>query len=98
MIELYGMSSPNVLKITIMLHEAGLPYQMHHVGVFEGDQFRPSFMALNPNSKVPVLVDHAGPTGGSHTVFESGAILLYLAEKTGVGLASEPLARSRQIQ
>ena len=98
MIELYGMSSPNVLKITIMLHEAALPYQLHHVGVFEGDQFLPTFKALNPNSKVPVLVDHGGPAGASHTVFESGAILLYLAEKTAVGLASEPLARSRQMQ
>jgi GST-like protein len=98
MIELYGMSSPNVVKITIMLHEVGLPYEMHHVGVFEGQQFTPSFKALNPNSKVPVIVDHASIQGGRHTVFESGAILLYLAEKTGVGLAKDPLARSRQIQ
>ena len=98
MMELYGMSSPNVVKITIMLHEAGLPYEMHHISVFEGDQFRPAFKALNPNSKVPVLVDHSSVGGGSHTVFESGAILLYLAEKTGDGLSSDPLARSRQIQ
>lgn len=82
MIELYGMTSPNVGKILIMLEELAIPYRLHYVNVFEGEQFTPSFLALNPLAKVPVVVD--SDTGGnSQVVFESGAILIYLAELHG---------------
>jgi GST-like protein len=80
-IDLYGMTSPNVVKIVLMLEELELPYQFHWVSVWRGDQFTPELVRLNPNCKVPVIVDPDGPGGKSCTVFESGAILLYLAEK-----------------
>lgn len=83
MIEVYGMSSPNVVKITIMLEELGLPYRAHHVNVFAGEQHTPQFLKISPNNKVPVIVDADGPGGAPLPVFESGAILIYLAEKTG---------------
>jgi GSH-dependent disulfide-bond oxidoreductase len=81
-IDLYGMTSPNVLKVVLMLEETELPYRFHWVNVWKGEQFRPEFMRLNPNCKVPVIVDEDGP-GGVFTLCESGAILMYLAEKTG---------------
>jgi GST-like protein len=80
-IQLYGMTSPNVVKIVLMLEELELPYQFHWVSVWRGDQFAPEFLRLNPNCKVPVIVDEDGPGGKPCTVFESGAILMYLAEK-----------------
>jgi GSH-dependent disulfide-bond oxidoreductase len=98
MVDLYGMSSPNVVKITIMLEEAELAYRQHYVNVFAGDQYSPQFLAINPNSKVPVIVDHDGPGGAPLPVFESGAILLYLAEKTGRLLPTDPAKRSMAIQ
>ena len=79
MIELYGMSSPNVRKVLIALEEIGLPYSMQHVAVFRGQQFEESFLALNPMAKVPVIRDPDGPAG-EVPIFESGAILIYLAE------------------
>lgn len=94
MIDLYGMCSPNVTKVTIMLEEAGLPYRTHHVNVAAGGQYEPAFLRMNPNNKVPVIVDDDGPGGGPFTVFESGAILLYLARKTGKLLSQAPAARS----
>src|SRR5690242_659919 len=98
MIELHGSGSPNVLKVVYMLSETGLPWQFRPVDVHAGEQHTPEFRALNPNAKVPVLVDPDGPGGGRHVVFESGAILLYLAEKTGVLWPAEPAARSRVQQ
>jgi GST-like protein len=98
MIDLYGMSSPNVVKITIMLEECGLPYRHRYVNVFEGQQWSPEFLAIGPNNKVPVIVDDDGPGGTVHSVFESGAILLYLAGKTGRLLPADPLARSIATQ
>lgn len=98
MIELYGMTSPNVRKIFFMLEECALPYRFHHVRVFEGEQFRPEFVGLNPNSKVPVIVDADGPGGKPYTVFESGAILFYLAEKTGRFLPAAGAARFDVMQ
>ncbi|MBU6265899.1 MAG: glutathione S-transferase N-terminal domain-containing protein [Sphingomonadales bacterium] len=86
-IELYGMSSPNVRKVLIALEEMALPYRVIHVPVFRGAQFRPEFLALNPMAKVPVLVDAGGPAAGGpaagEPLFESGAILVYLAEAYG---------------
>lgn len=82
MIDLYGMSSPNVHKVSIMLEELDLPYNFRYVNVAGGAQFEPDFVALNPLSRVPVIVDSQGPDGRPYTVFESGAILYYLAMKT----------------
>jgi GST-like protein len=83
MIDVYGMSSPNVVKITIMLEEVGLPYRQHHVNVFAGDQYDAEFLKISPNNKVPAIVDAHGAQGRPLAVFESGAILIYLAEKSG---------------
>lgn len=82
MIELYGMSSPNVRKVLIALEEIGLEYAVHHVSVFRGRQFEDDFLSLNPMAKVPVLIDRDGPAG-EMPIFESGAILVYLAEQYG---------------
>ncbi len=97
-IELYGMTSPNVVKVILMLEEIELPYQFHWVSVWRGDQFAPDFVRLNPNSKVPVIVDSDGPGGKPYTVFESGAILMYLAEKSGRLLPREGAARHDCLQ
>ena len=83
MIDFYALTSPNVQKIYIMLEECGLPYQEHFVDVWKGDQFKPEFLKLNPNGRIPVIVDREGPGGKPFTVFESGAILLYLGREDG---------------
>ncbi len=83
MIDLYTWTTPNGHKIHIALEELGLPYTVHGIDIGKGDQFVPAFLALNLNHRIPVIVDHDGPGGGPYTVFESGAILIYLAEKTG---------------
>ncbi len=98
MITLYGMGSPNVVKIYIALEELALPFTVHPVDVFSGKQFDDAFLTLNPNAKVPVIVDPDGPGGKPYTVFESGAILLYLAEKTGKLLPKEMAAKYDAIQ
>src|SRR5579863_10165158 len=84
MIDVYGMSTPNAVKITIMLEELGLPYRQHHVNVFAGEQHAGEFLRISPNNKVPAIVDRDGPDGTALPVFESGAILIYLAEKSGL--------------
>lgn len=89
MIDLYASTTPNVLKVTLMLEECGLDYRMLPINVWKGEQFAPDFVALNPNAKVPVIVDHDGPV----TVFESIAILFYLAEKCGHLLPASGRAR-----
>ena len=83
MIDLYYWPTPNGWKITILLEELGLDYNVIVVDILKGDQYKPEFIALNPNSKIPVLVDSDGADGKPVTLFESGAIMLYLAEKTG---------------
>jgi len=98
MITLYGMGSPNVVKVYIALEELGLPYTVAPVDVFTGKQFDAAFLKLNPNAKVPVIVDPEGPGGKPYTCFESGAILLYLAEKTGKLLPADKAARFDAIQ
>jgi GST-like protein len=98
MIDVYGMSSPNVLKITIALEELALAYRQHYVNVFGREQYGAQFLAISPLAKVPVIVDEDGPGGRPHSVFESGAILLYLAEKTGRLLPHDAAARSTAIQ
>ena len=83
MIDLYALTSPNVQKIYIMLEETKLPYKEHFVDVWKGEQYAPDFIKINPNSKIPAIVDHEGPGGKPYTVVEFGAILMYLAEKSG---------------
>ena len=98
MIDLYGISSPNVLKVLIMLEETGLTYDLHRIDIWAAEQFTEEFKALNPNSKVPVIVDHDGPGGEPVTIFESGAILFYLAEKAQAFLPGDPKERYATMQ
>jgi GST-like protein len=98
MIDFYALTSPNVQKVYMMLEECGLPYREIFVDVWKGDQFQPEFLNINPNNKIPAIVDHEGPGGKPYTVFESGAILLYLAEKTGKLLPQEAARRYDVIQ
>ena len=98
MIDLYAMGSPNVVKIYLALEEMGLPYTVKPVDVFGGSQFDAEFRKLNPSAKVPVIVDHEGPGNKPYTVFESGAILLYLAQKSGQFLPQDPVKRFDAIQ
>ena len=86
MIELYTHATPNGHKVSIALEELSLPYRLHLVDIVGGEQLRPAFLAINPNNKIPAIVDPAGPDGQPITVWESGAILIYLAEKTGSAL------------
>jgi GST-like protein len=92
MIELFTAATPNGQKIHIMLGECGLPYNEHWVDIDAGDQFKPEYLAISPNNKIPALVDSDGPDGKPISLFESGAILVYLAEKTGMFLPTEPEA------
>ncbi len=94
MIDLYTAATPNGYKPAIMLEEIGLPYTVHKIELSHGEQFKPEYVVLNPNSKIPTIVDREN----SITVFESGAILLYLAEKTGQLLPREPKARHHVIE
>ena len=89
MIDFYALTSPNVQKIYIMLEETKLPYKEHFVDVWKGEQYDPDFIKINPNSKIPAIVDSDGPGGKPYTVFESGAILMYLAEKSGKFLPTD---------
>jgi GST-like protein len=98
MIDFYALTSPNVQKIYIMLEECALPYKEHFVDVWKGDQYAPEFSKINPNNKIPAIVDSDGPDGKPYTVIESGAILLYLAEKTGKLLPKDPAKRYDAIQ
>ena len=96
MIDFYALTSPNVQKIYIMLEECGLPYTEHFVDVWKGDQFKPEYLKINPNNKIPAIVDRDGPGGKPYTVFESGAILMYLAEKTGKFMPKDMAATLRR--
>jgi GST-like protein len=92
-IDLYYWPTPNGWKITIMLEECGLPYTIHPVNIGKGDQFKPEFLAISPNNKMPAIVDHDGPGGQPISVFESGAILQYLGRKTGKFYPQDERAR-----
>jgi len=81
MIDVYSAATPNGHKIHIMLEECSMPYRVHHVNIGEGDQFKPDFLAISPNNKIPAIVDADGPDGKPISLFESGAILIYLASK-----------------
>jgi GST-like protein len=97
MIELYYFPSPNGLKVAIMLEECGLPYQVHPVNILRGEQFASAYLAINPNNKIPAIVDPDAP-GGPLPVFESGAVLLYLAEQTGRFLPPDSRGRYEALQ
>lgn len=98
MIVLYGMSSPNVQKVHILLEELGVPYRIQRIDVWRGEHFDPAFLALNPMAKVPVITDEDGPGGKAITIFESGAILIYLAEKTSRFLPANGAGRYDVLQ
>ncbi len=99
MIDLHYWTTPNGHKVTIFLEEAGLPYRIVPVNISKGDQFKPDFLAISPNNRIPAIVDHEPVGGGAPiSVFESGAILLYLAEKTRRFLPADPLGRVEVTQ
>ena len=98
MIDLYTWTTPNGRKVSIMLEECGLPYKTHAIHIGKDEQFTPGFVAINPNSKIPAIIDSEGDDGKPLSIFESGAILIYLAEKTGQFLAKNGRARSDALQ
>jgi len=98
MIDLYTWDTPNGRKVHIALEELELQYTVHRVNLGSGEQHSPGYLEINPNNKIPAIVDLDGPSGRSAPVFESGAILLYLAEKTGRLIPVDPIRRSQAIQ
>ena len=98
MIDFYALTSPNVQKIYLMLEETKLPYKEHFVDVWKGDQYDPGFLKINPNAKIPAIVDHDGPGGKPITIIESGAILMYLAEKTGQFMPKDTAKKYEVLQ
>ena len=97
-LQLYSLPTPNGVKVSIMLEETGLPYEAHRVDFQTDDQLSPEFLSLNPNNKIPAIIDPNGPGGKPLALFESGAILLYLAEKTGKFLPADAAGRYETIQ
>lgn len=97
-IQLYSLPTPNGVKVSIMLEECGLPYEAHKVDFAGNEQFSPEFLSLNPNNKIPAIIDPQGPQGQPMGLWETGAILVYLADKTGRFLAHEGVARYHTIQ
>src|SRR3712207_6162783 len=97
-IQLYSLPTPNGVKVSAMLEETGLPYEAHLVRFDTNDQFTPEFLSLNPNNKIPAILDPDGPGGKPLALWESGAILLYLAEKSGRFLPQDPARRWETIQ
>lgn len=98
MIEVYSWPTPNGDKVHIALEELGLDYEVHPIDIGAGDQFTPEFLAVSPNNKIPAIVDRDGPGGQPLALFESGAILWYLAEKTGRLLPPDPVGRLRTME
>ena len=97
-LQLYSMPTPNGVKVSIMLEETGLPYEPHRVSFDHNDQTSPEFLSLNPNNKIPAIIDPNGPDGKPLPLFESGAILVYLAEKTGKFMAKDAAGRYETLQ
>jgi len=98
MIDVYSWATPNGHKVHIMLEECGLPYRVHAINIGSGDQFAPQFLAISPNNKIPAIVDADGPDGKPISMFESGAILLYLAAKTGRFLPEDTRGKYEVLQ
>ncbi|MCI2394085.1 glutathione S-transferase N-terminal domain-containing protein [Aliiroseovarius sediminis] len=97
-IQLYSLPTPNGVKVSAMLEETGLPYEAHLVSFATNDQFTPEFLSLNPNNKIPAIIDPDGPGGRPLPLWESGAILIYLAEKTGKFIPQDPTERAEVMQ
>jgi GST-like protein len=97
-LQLYSVPTPNGVKVSIMLEETGLPYEAHRVALDRNEQLSPEFLSLSPNNKIPAILDPDGPGGRPYALFESGAILLYLAEKTGRFIPADAAGRYDAIQ
>ncbi|HZY32276.1 MAG TPA: glutathione S-transferase N-terminal domain-containing protein [Rhodanobacter sp.] len=97
-IQLYSLNTPNGVKVSIMLEETGLPYEPHLVDIMQDESHTAEFLALNPNGKIPAIIDPHGPGGAPLALFESGAILMYLAEKSGQFIPADPARRWETIQ
>jgi len=97
-LQLYSLNTPNGIKVSLMLEETGLPYEPHLVRFDKNDQLTPEFLSLNPNNKIPAIIDPNGPGGKPLALWESGAILIYLAEKTGKFMSADPALRYETIQ
>ena len=97
-LQLYSQPTPNGVKVSIMLEETGLPYEVHRIAFGEEGTTSPEFLSLNPNNKIPAIIDPDGPGGKPFALWESGAILIYLADKTGQLLAADPVKRLETIQ
>jgi GSH-dependent disulfide-bond oxidoreductase len=97
-LQLYSLPTPNGVKVSIMLEEIGLAYEPHTIDIGKNETFTPEFLSLNPNGKIPAIIDPHGPGGAPLGLFESGAILQYLAEKTGKLLSTDPARRIETIQ
>jgi GST-like protein len=98
MIQLYTWATPNGKKVSVMLEEVELSYEVHPINIAKGDQLKPEYLAINPNNKIPAVIDTDGPAGKPLKLFESGAILMYLADKTGKFLPQEMAKRYEVIQ
>jgi GST-like protein len=98
MIELYTWTTPNGTKVSVTLEEMGIPYDVHPVNLGKNEQRTPEYLAINPNGRIPAIIDTEGPGGKRLTVFESGAIMIYLAEKTGKLMPRDPVRRIEAIQ
>jgi GST-like protein len=97
-LQLYSLPTPNGVKVSILLEELGLPYEVHRVAFDKNDQLSPEFLSLSPNNKIPAILDPDGPGGQPLALFESGAILVYLAEKTGRYIPADPAGRYQALQ
>ena len=97
-LQLYSLATPNGVKVSILLEELGLPYEAHLVDISKDETWTPEFLSLNPNGKIPAIIDPDGPGDKPLALFESGAILVYLAEKTGRFLPTDPAARYETLQ
>lgn len=97
-IDIYFWPTPNGNKVSIFCEEAGLEYNLHPINISEGDQFKEEFLAISPNNKMPAIIDPDGPDGEQISIFESGAILIYLAEKTGKFLPRSPREKYRTLE
>lgn len=97
-LQLYSLNTPNGVKVSIMLEEIGLPYEAHFIDIGADETWTPEFLSLNPNGKIPAIIDRDGPGGRPLALFESGAILVYLADKTGKLIPQDPAARYETLQ
>jgi GST-like protein len=98
MIELHTWGTPNGRKISIMLEECGLPYSVHKIDISKGEQFKPEFLRISPNNRIPAIVDHDGPDGEPISIMESGAILIYLADKTGKFMPQDSAQKYKTLE